>query len=322
MKDAYGRSMGKLRVSLTDRCNMKCLYCMPENPTWMDKKEILTLEEIREIVKVFVTEFAVSEVRLTGGEPLLRNGVSNLVRWISELKSSGLKRISLTTNGLLLERYIETLKKNGLDDLNISLDSLDPQTFMNITRGGNLETVLRGIKMSQELGLYVKINTVLIKGINHSEINTLVDWAIKSNVEIRFIEFMPLSGVDWSDKKVVYYDDILSVIGKSHKIEPMNSRCEEPAKRFLIDGKLKLGIIATVSRPFCLFCNRVRVTSDGRILPCLFANYGYDIKKPLRNGNVEEVKKIIESAWRGKPPGFIVLRDSFINALPMHSIGG
>lgn len=320
--DKYGRVMGKLRVSLTDRCNMKCIYCMPENTKWVNKNEILTLEEIYKIVEIFVTEFGITEVRLTGGEPLLRKGIVELVACLSKLKTGNLKRISLSTNGLLLEKYIEPLKISGLDDLNISLDSLKPEVFKYITKGGDLKTVLNGIAISQRLGFPVKINTVLIKGINDEEIETLIQWAKNNKVEIRFIEFMPLGGIEWSPKKVLYLDEILNILRKNHVITPLDSKNAEPAKKFLLDKNLIIGIIPTISQPFCMLCNRIRISSDGKILNCLFANYGYDIKGPLRKGNIKEVKEIIKIAWQNKLEGFIALKDKFTNPLPMHAIGG
>ncbi|MFN7181288.1 MAG: GTP 3',8-cyclase MoaA [Planctomycetota bacterium] len=321
--DRFGRRLGKLRISLTDRCNMKCLYCMPENPVWKKRGEILTLEEIFNIAKIFVSSFNVKEIRLTGGEPLLRSGITILVEWLNSLKSSGLKRLSLTTNGLLLKHYIYDLKEAGLDDLNVSVDSLEPLTFYRITKGGQIKDVMDGIQEAKKTGLRIKINTVLIKGINDSEIENLLEWAINEKSEIRFIEFMPVYGVNWwSKEKVVSYNEILETISKRHKIQIIENSREEPAKKFLIDDKFQCGIIATITNPFCKFCNRIRLTADGKIVSCLFANSGYDIRKFIKAGEIENIEKTIKIAWENKPEGFIALKGRIYNTVPMYALGG
>ncbi len=323
VKDKYGRSMGKLRISLTDRCNMRCMYCMPENPQWMPKEQILSLEEIFEVTKIFINDFGISEIRLTGGEPLLRSGITELIRWLSNVKNGRLKRVSMTSNGLLLKKFASQLKESGLDDLNISLDSLNEKTFFEMTKGGNLKTVLDGIKEANRVGFKIKINSVLIRGFNDGEINHLVEWALNECVELRFIEFMPIGGIGmWTKERVVTMDEILNVVSKNHTVECLESRIEEPARKFLVDGKLKMGIIATVSHPFCHYCNRIRLTSDGKIYPCLFATYGIDIKQSLRSGSIERVKNLIKKAWINKQEGFIAMKDDYINTVPMHILGG
>lgn len=323
LKDKYGRSMGKLRISLTDRCNMRCMYCMPENPEWMPKEQILTLEEIFQIAKIFVDDFGISEVRLTGGEPLLRNGITELIKWFSNIKNDGLKRISMTSNGLLLKKFVSQLKESGLDDLNISLDSLNEKTFFDMTKGGDLKVVLDGINESKRVGFRIKINTVLVKGFNDCDINNLVEWALNEKFELRFIEFMPIGGIGtWTKEQVVSMDEILNIVSKNHRVECIQNNVEEPARRFIVDGKLKMGIIATVTNPFCHHCNRIRLGSDGKIYPCLFATYGIDIKQSIRSGQIEIIKDIIKDAWINKQEGFISIKDDYINTTPMHILGG
>ncbi len=321
--DKFGRSVGKLRISLTDRCNMKCLYCMPEYPIWKEKNEILTLEDIFAIAEIFVSKFKVKEIRLTGGEPLLRKNAIKLVEWLNNLRYTGLERISMTTNGLLLKNYVDSLKIAGLDDLNISLDSLKPETFYKVTGCDVLNNVLTGIDKAKQANFHVKINTVLIKGINDTEIEELINWGINKEVEIRFIEFMPLGNINWwSKEKVVTMNEILEVISKQHKVQNLESKIEEPARRFLIDNKLKLGIIATVSNPFCQFCDRIRLTADGKIILCLFTDFGYDIKKLLKASKIDEIEEVIKIAWQNKPQGFIAIKDKLLNTIPMYAIGG
>ncbi len=303
--DQFGRTMKKLRVSLTDRCNFRCVYCMPECPVWGSKEEILSLEELHQLVDIFVTRLGIEQLRLTGGEPLLRKGASRFVAMMSELRAVGLRRVSLSTNGALLVRYSRELADAGLDDLNVSLDSLSSTRFQQITGGGSLRDVLRGIDCAREVGLPVKINAVVMRGTNDADVLPLASWAYREKLPLRFIEFMPLDSRGlWSPEKVFTERELIGLLSREFGIVPL-ARTSEPASYYLLNGCFRLGIISTVSNPFCAQCNRLRLTSDGRLFTCLFSAAGVDLKDALR---AEVEPDVLESRIRRaisiKPAGF------------------
>jgi cyclic pyranopterin phosphate synthase len=323
LDDRFGRTMKKLRVSLTDRCNYRCAYCMPECPTWGSKDQILSLEELRQLVGVFVTRFGIEQLRLTGGEPLLRRGASRLVAALGELRAAGLRRISLSTNGALLARYARDLADSGLDDVNVSLDSLSPERFHAITGGGNVHDVFRGIDAARQAGLPVKINAVVMRGSNDAEVLPLATWAYRSKLPLRFIEFMPLDSRGlWSPDKVFAEREMIAVLSREFEVTAL-PRTSEPAAYYLLNGSFRLGVISTVSNPFCARCDRIRLTADGRLFGCLFSPTGVDLKGALRaNCEPALLEERIAAAVSNKPRGFVEASAAMNRHPGMHVLGG
>ncbi|EAR22152.1 GTP 3',8-cyclase MoaA [Nitrococcus mobilis] len=321
--DRFGRSKRKLRLSLTDRCNFRCGYCMPEDPEWTPRHELLSFEELLGIAQLFVSRMGVTNIRLTGGEPLVRRGVPAFIERLNELRPLGLERISMTSNASLLDRHAAALVKAGLDDVNISIDSIDPERFRQMTGGGELEPVLRGIRATRDAGLSMKLNAVAIRGENEDDVVPLTQWAMGEGISLRFIEFMPLDARGgWQPNKVFTEDEIITAL-KQHFIVEQLPRTREPATYYRMDGDYRLGIISTISNPFCGSCDRVRVTSTGEIYPCLFSPVCTDLKTPLRSGaSREELEQTIRGAvWR-KGRGFVESRGYVERAISMHGLGG
>ncbi len=324
LSDRFGRTMKKLRVSLTDRCNYRCIYCMPECPKWGGRDEILGFEEIERLARVFVVRSDVDQVRLTGGEPLVRHNVAELVGKLDALRTAGLRRISLSTNGALLARYARDLADAGLDDVNVSLDSLSPRRFEEITGGGRLADVLAGIECVRRAGISVKVNSVVMRGINDGDVLLLARWAFQENLTLRFIEFMPLDSRGlWSPEKVFTERQIIATLQQEFSIvaEP---RTADPARNYLINGRPRLGVISTVSNPFCAQCDRIRLTADGRLFSCLFSPSGIDLKGAMRAGaDADGLETLIRAAVAGKPRGFVEQSEEHRNArVGMHVLGG
>lgn len=283
--DNFGREISYLRVSITDRCNYRCIYCKPEEQfEFIPHKEILRYEEIVEIIEEAVN-LGVTKVRITGGEPLARKGVVNFIKKLREIKK--LEDISLTTNGFFLSEYAEKLKDAGLNRVNISLDSLQEEKYKKITRGGSLEKALRGIDSALKAGLLpIKINAVLIRGINNDEVEDFVRLALERPLNIRFIEFMP-SGeevINEFENKFISVQEIKEKLIKKYLLNPIKiSIANGPAKYYQIKGgQGTIGFITALSQHFCETCNRIRLTSEGKLRPCLFSNKGIDIKKAIR----------------------------------------
>ncbi len=283
MKDSFGRNINYLRISLTDRCNLRCKYCMPEDG--IDKlghSDILSLEEIYKIIVSFV-ELGVDKIRFTGGEPLVRKGIVDLISKVSKLE--GIKDIAMTTNGILLSEMASDLKNAGLSRVNISLDTLDSEKYRSITRGGDLKRVLDGISEAKKVGLTpIKINTVLIGGFNEDEIEDLVDLTIEDDIDVRFIELMPIGEASsWAEEKFISNEKILK---KIKHLEPIKREdISSPALYYKLPGaKGKVGIINPISCKFCENCNRVRLTSNGRLKMCLHSYREIDLRSPLRDG--------------------------------------
>jgi GTP 3',8-cyclase len=321
--DQFGRTAKRLRVSLTDRCNFRCAYCMPECPVWGAREEILSFEELRSLIEIFVTRLGIEQLRLTGGEPLLRSGVARFVAMLSELRGAGLGRVSLSTNGVLLSRYAGELADAGLDDINVSVDSLSPERFCQVTGGGSLHDVLQGIDSARKAGLPVKINAVVMRGTNDADVLPLARWAYREQLTLRFIEFMPLDSRGlWSPDKVFTERELISLLSREFEVTSI-SRTSEPASYYCLNGAFRLGVISTVSNPFCASCDRVRLTSDGRLFACLFSPAGVDLKRALRlNLDNDQLESRIRAAVFTKPRGFIEKSTRTIEHAGMHVLGG
>lgn len=292
MKDQFGREVDYLRLSITDNCNLRCVYCMPENEKNKIENNNLTIEEYFEVVKIF-SKLGIKKVRITGGEPLVRKGIDNLVKNIHTIKE--IEEIAITTNGLLLDKYLDTFIENGVTSLNISIDSVNYENYKNITRGGNLDKVVNLMKKAIKNNIKVKINAVIIKGVNDKEIVDLVLFAIENNVDIRFIELMPIGCA--RNLKGIKSEKIIEILNESGKIKILdeNNNVTEnileksnkrngPAQYYkLKNTNSRLGFISPLSSCFCDTCNRIRVTSDGKIKQCLYYRANIDLKELIRN---------------------------------------
>ncbi len=285
-EDQFGRQKRKLRISVTDRCNFKCVYCMPEHPQWMRKQDLLSFEELYQFCD-FMVRRGIEHIRITGGEPLMRQGVVHFISTLQQLKKNGLKKVSMTTNAHYLAQYAAALKQAGLDDLNISLDSLDAEQFQQLTQK-QLQAVLDGIQQAQEVGLPIKINAVLIKGMNEDQILPLAHWSIQNHCVVRFIEFMPLDGdAQWSKAHVVTEQEILNTLKQDFEVTTQQGKSSEPARQYLINGH-PIGIISTISNSFCGTCDRLRLTAKGEFYNCLFAPQGMDLKAQIQGLNTQQ----------------------------------
>jgi GTP 3',8-cyclase len=297
--DALRRPLGSLRISVTDRCNLRCEYCMPERDyEWLPRRDILDFEEIAALVDAFAG-LGVDRVRLTGGEPLLRRDLPRLVRLLAEKKA--LADLALTTNGVLLAGQARALKEAGLTRVTVSLDTLSPERFRSLARFDELERVLAGIEAAAEAGLTpLKIDSVLIRGVNDGEILDLLAYGRRVGAEVRFIEYMDVGGAThWSRERVVPRPEILERIERAHgPIEALPAAGSAPAERFRLPDGSVFGIIASTTAPFCSACDRSRLTADGLWYLCLYATKGVDLRGPLRAGaSPDELRRLIESAW-------------------------
>ncbi len=324
--DTHGRVATDLRVSLTDRCNLRCQYCMPaEGLDWMPTEETLTDDELNRLIRIGVEVLGVRDVRFTGGEPLLRRGLPAIVAATKALPSR--PRTAMTSNGLGLKHTAKALAEAGLDRVNISLDTIDPATFATITRRDRLADVIDGLQAASDAGLApVKVNAVLLRGINDAEVPDLLRWCIKQDYELRFIEQMPLDAQHgWNREAMVTADETLTLLREHFTLAPLGGRGSAPAEKFLVDdGPHTVGIIGSVTRPFCGDCNRVRLTADGQILNCLFAREESDLRAALRGGAVDvEIAERWVAAMATKLPGHGIDDPTFLqSARPMSSIGG
>ena len=323
MKDKFGREIDYLRVSVTDKCNLRCIYCMGEKDNnFLKNDEKLTDDEIYRIVKES-SELGIKKVRITGGEPLVR---PNLVKIVSKINSiPGIEEIYLTTNGILLADMIDELAANGLKGVNISLDSLNEERFNKVTRLGKLNKVLEAIDKSIALGIKVKLNTVIVNDINKDEIIDFVNLTKEKNIDVRFIELMPI-GVAINYKGVTN-EDVLKVISESYSDyeEVVRSKSGGPASYIkLKDAKGKIGFISAISNCFCEDCNRIRLTAEGFLKQCLHFDYGIDLKSKLRSGiSDEELRKLIYDNIYDKPEKHLFLEKSDHKDLKfMNQIGG
>ena len=327
LKDSYGRVIDDLRISLTDRCNFRCVYCMPaEGLPWLPKREILTYEEILRLARVFV-DLGVRTVRLTGGEPLMRQDIDVLIGGLARLDPA--MDLSMTTNGFFLADKAERLTRAGLKRINVSLDSLRPDRFEKMVRrdGQLVFKILDGMRVARSAGLApIKVNCVVVRGCNEDELADFVALGRAQDYQVRFIEFMPLDAQgEWSMKAVVPGAEILARIHAVYPLAPASGNGGEPATvyRFL-DGQGSIGVIASVTEPFCDSCNRVRITADGQLRTCLFAVREHDLKGLLRSGATDEelADFIIAAVWK-KEAGHKINQPDFVKpARSMSSIGG
>jgi cyclic pyranopterin phosphate synthase len=326
--DNYGRIAKKLRVSVTDRCNMRCGYCMPKNNTkWFDSTEVLSFEEIIRLSSIFAN-LGVEKIRITGGEPLVRPLIENLIKSIAKIPH--IKSIGLTTNGLLLSDRVKKLKSSGLNSVNISLDSFKEDRFKMMTGINGLDKVISSIQKAKDAGFDVKINTVVVRGWNDDEVVEFANFARRTGITVRFIEFMPLDGMGiWRSDLVFSKKEMIekleSNIGKVFPV--LEQEISAPAKLYSFSDRIgTVGFIPSVTEPFCNQCDRIRLTSDGRFLTCLFESPGYDIKSYLRRGaSDEELSQCLIHCMTMKQEGIVSLIR--INGLKpklnlMHTIGG
>jgi cyclic pyranopterin phosphate synthase len=326
--DTYGRVATDLRVSLTDRCNLRCTYCMPEEGLrWLAKPGLLTDDEIARLIDIAVRVLGVTEVRFTGGEPLLRPGLVGIVERVAALDPR--PRMSLTTNGIGLKRTARALKAAGLDRVNVSLDTLRPDVFRTLTRRDRHQDVLDGIAAARAAGLNpVKVNSVLMPGLNEDEAPDLLAWAVRHHYELRFIEQMPLDAQHgWKREGLITAGDILASLRTRFGLTPEGNeeRGSAPAERWLVNGgPHRVGVIASITRPFCAACDRTRLTADGQIRTCLFAREETDLRAVLRSGAPdEEIARIWHTAMWGKKAGSGLDDPSFVRPeRPMSAIGG
>ncbi|MEE1827256.1 GTP 3',8-cyclase MoaA [Streptomyces sp. BE20] len=326
--DTFGRRAVDLRVSLTDRCNLRCTYCMPEEGLqWLAKPELLTDEEIVRLVTVAVRDLGVQEVRFTGGEPLLRPGLVAVVAACAELTPR--PELSLTTNGIGLARTAGALRAAGLDRVNVSLDTLDPDTFHTLTRRRRHQDVLDGLAAAEDAGLTpVKLNAVLMRGVNDHEAPELLAWCLERGYELRFIEQMPLDAQHgWDRSAMVTAEEILDRLATRFTLTPESSagRGAAPAERWVVDGgPARVGVIASVTRPFCRACDRTRLTADGQVRNCLFASGETDLRTALRSGADDaELGALWRRAMWGKKAGAGIDDPEFHQPdRPMSAIGG
>jgi GTP 3',8-cyclase len=328
--DSYGRTVRDLRISVTDRCNFRCAYCMPEEGmAWQDRHELLTFEEIQRVAAIFVGQFGVSSVRLTGGEPTVRAHLPVLVRKLADLRPR--PDISLTTNGATLALLAHDLRDAGLDRVNISLDSLRRDRFQAITRRDALPQVLEGIEVATRVGFApVKVNCVLVRGLNDDEVVDFATFGRTQGVSIRFIEFMPLDAQgEWSADRVVPSREVLDRIGAVYPLTAV-AHGPEPATRYRYTddgaaaGGEEIGVIASVTEPFCGDCDRVRMTADGQFHSCLFALDEHDLRGVLRSGGSDaEVAAVVQRAVAAKWAGHQIGRVTFVRPpRSMSQIGG
>jgi GTP 3',8-cyclase len=323
--DTFGRVHNNLRISVTDRCNLRCTYCMEEDVTFMDRQELLSFEEITRFVRIGAP-LGIDKVRLTGGEPLMRRELHRLVQMLCQVP--GIRDVGLTTNGILLADHAQRLYDAGLRRINVSLDALDPERFRQLTRRDGLEKVIEGILAAKKAGFHpVKVNAVSIRGVTEHEVVPLARFAREHGLEMRFIEYMPIGADRWEREKVYFAHEILEKL--ENEIAPLVPAPDydprAPAQDFVYtDGGGRVGIIASISRPFCLSCNRIRLTADGKLRNCLFAIDEADVKSLLRGqGTDEEIARVIRQNIHEKWEGHEINTSRFIKPLrTMHAIGG
>lgn len=326
--DRFGRVHRDLRVSLTDRCSLRCTYCMPEQGNeWLSRESILTVDEIERVARIAAAS-GITTFRLTGGEPLLRRDLADVVRRLAAIESpAGPVKIAMTTNGITLADRLPELAEAGLARLNISIDTLDRDRFRELTRRDRLDDVLVGIEAAARSGLTpLKLNTVAMRGVNDGEIVDLVEFAVAHGAQLRFIEQMPLdAGHTWRRDSMVTREEILEALSARWRLDPVPGRGGAPAETWLLDGgPHSVGVIASVTAPFCGDCDRMRLTADGQIRNCLFSNDEYDLVPRLRGGGTDDdVERVLRAAIAGKLPGHAINDPSFLQPeRGMNAIGG
>ncbi len=296
LKDSFGRIHNYLRISITERCNLRCTYCMPEEGIPLTPEDRLpSVDELMEIVSVF-KEMGVDKIRLTGGEPMARKELPEILDRLCEM---GFRDLNITTNGVFLDRFIDKFKEVGLTSINVSLDTLDPEKFATVTRRDRFDKVMMNIKKGMDEGLRIKINTVLLKDFNEDEIKPMLEWSKTTPIHVRFIEFMPFNGNNWNTKKLVTYQDVLDEARKYFTIEKLKDGKNSTSKSFRVEGgKGTFAVISSMTEPFCETCNRLRLTADGKLKNCLFSNQEADLLTALRKGH--NLKELIRLSVRSK----------------------
>ena len=324
--DGMGRKIVNLRISVTDRCNFRCTYCMPaDNVEFMDRSHLLSFEEIQRIAQI-VSRMGINRLRLTGGEPLMRKNLHVLIKMLNEV--DGIDDIAMTTNAYFLKDQAKDLKDAGLKRLNVSLDALDPDKFRDVNRRDCLQSVLDGLDTARKVGFKsIKINAVAVRNFSETEIMSLIEMGRSDGFEIRFIEFMPLdSDKVWERDKVLFGHEIVDLIKEKYELIPIDNSLEiGPASEYnFADGKGKIGIITAVSNPFCDHCNRIRMTADGKLRTCLFSTQETNLKELIRSGATDEnIIETINQAVLIKEPGHKINLDDFERPTrAMHAIGG
>jgi GTP 3',8-cyclase len=328
LADSYGRIATDLRISLTDRCNLRCAYCMPaEGLDWLPRPTLLTDDEVVRLARIGVELLGITEIRFTGGEPLLRRGLPDIVARTAALRPR--PEISLTTNGIGLDRLAAPLRAAGLDRINVSLDTLRPAVFQALSRRDRHGDVLAGLAAAADAGLTpVKVNTVLMRGLNDDEAPALLRFCLERSYQLRFIEQMPLDAQHgWRRDNMVTATEILDALSAEFSLTPDDStvRGSAPAETFLVDGgPARVGVIGSVTRPFCGACDRVRLTADGQIRNCLFARDESNLRDPMRAGASDgDLAALWQQAVAGKLPGHGINEPGFLQpARPMSAIGG
>lgn len=336
LHDTYERPLRDLRISVTDRCNFRCTYCMPlDEYEWLERKEVLTFEEITRLARLFISR-GVEKIRLTGGEPLARRDLHKLIAKLSTLETP--PDICLTTNGSLLAERVAALKGAGLKRINVSIDSLKPDRFRQITKRGDLNKVLEGLFAAKRVGLHpIKINAVIERGVNDDEILDLVRFAREHDLSLRFIEFMDVGNANnWKSEKLVSKKEIIATIQEHYPLQEVGrDKGSAPSVDYqFCDGRGDIGVIASVSEPFCFSCTRARITAEGKFVTCLFANTGHNLKALLRNGATdEELLAFISRIWQERTDRYSEERLAALNSptgynpkehrkLEMISLGG
>ncbi|MCA9051808.1 MAG: GTP 3',8-cyclase MoaA [Planctomycetaceae bacterium] len=327
LTDRFGRVHNSLRVSVTDRCNIRCFYCMPEdNVTFLPKSELLTFEELERVVRVGVS-LGIDRVRITGGEPLVRRQLPRLITALTAI--AGVRDVGLTTNGILLAEQAQVLREAGLSRINISLDALTPEIFRRVTRRDGFEKVMEGITAAQTTGFdVIKLNAVSVRGLTEDQIVPFGHFARNTGITVRFIEFMPLDAdCRWQRDKVLFAHEILEILQTEFgPLVPVSeSNGQAPAEEFAFsDGQGRIGLIASVSRPFCAACNRFRLTAEGKLRNCLFSLEETDVRSLLRNGGTDEqIADAMVACVAAKNEGHEINTARFVQpGRPMYSIGG
>jgi len=333
--DKFNRPVRDLRISVTDRCNFRCTYCMPKEVygeafKFLPKKELLDFDEIEKIAISFAN-IGVSKIRITGGEPLVRKNIEDLIKKLSSIK--GIEDIAMTTNGYLLEPKLEALIESGLNRITVSLDAIDDITFKKMSdQNYDVNKVLSAIETANKKGFdEIKINCVIQKGVNEHSVLELLDYFRESKNIVRFIEYMDVGTLNgWELSQVLSIEEILEIIQKKYKVKPIDQNYKgEVAKRYILeDHSTEFGIISSVSQPFCSTCSRSRITMDGKLVTCLFANNGLDLRKPLREGcTQEELQEIISNVWINRKDRYSEIRhklspSSNNKKIEMFQIGG
>jgi cyclic pyranopterin phosphate synthase len=323
--DRLERPLGSLRVSVTDRCNLRCRYCMPEQEyVWLPKQSILTFEEITRLVRLF-TSLGVGKIRLTGGEPLLRHDLHALTRMLAAVP--GVRDLAMTTNGLLLAKQADELHRAGLGRVTVSLDTLRPARMREIARTDRHADVLAGIAAARAAGFErLKINAVVMRGVNDDELIDLIEFARAHDAEVRFIEYMDVGGAtQWSIEQVVSQREMLARLAEHYSkiVAVSDADPTAPAERFRLTDGTTFGIVASTTAPFCRACDRSRLTADGTWFLCLYAREGIDLRAALRNGATDsELRELITAAWRGRTDRGAEERLSVVTRAPLYRVDG